>query len=563
MAGRAVAAGRLDLLHDHCRGGQAQPAAAILFRDQRGEEAGLGERRDELGRIGALTVERAPIFARELGAEGANGLTDLCEIVVRVTNFGLGHVISNRVGALGSTSPQARLLEQASGSRSVVKTGSVRRFPGDRPAALVELYRIPRKYVAGTFERREGGAERALELLGNLVRRPAVGAMDGTNRARLIEQENLVIAHAENLAGNPLRAIRGEIDRKRRDLFRRHLLHAFDPRLFLRRLGRYRIDHACPGERRNAVRTHLEALHVERDAAGKPDDAELGRHVIGLAEIADQRRGRGHVHEGTAILLAEMRGAGPAHVEGTIEVDRQHVRPVRPAHAMEDAVAQNAGIVDQNVDAPECGERGVHDLLGILRLGDRERGGDRLASTALDLVHHLVRGRGIATGTFEARADVADDDAGALAGQQHGDGPPDAAPSAGDDRDLAGDNHPHTSSATSTMRRSFAHCSSSVSKLPSSVEAKPHWPEMHSCSSGAYFAAWSMRRLRSSLLSSLPVLVVTMPSTTSLPLGSMRSGSKPPERGSSYSMKYPCTLILSNRISCTASYPPAPMKVDL
>ena len=33
---------------------------------------------------------------------------------------------------------------------------------------------------------------------------------------------------------------------------------------------------------------------------------------------------------------------------------------------------------------------------------------------------------------------------------------------------------PHTSLATSTASFSFAHCSSSVSRLPSSVEAKPH-----------------------------------------------------------------------------------------
>src|SRR5262249_20301772 len=34
--------------------------------------------------------------------------------------------------------------------------------------------------------------------------------------------------------------------------------------------------------------------------------------------------------------------------------------------------------------------------------------------------------------------------------------------------------YPHTSSAISTMSRSFAHCSSSARILPSSVEAKPH-----------------------------------------------------------------------------------------
>ena len=35
----------------------------------------------------------------------------------------------------------------------------------------------------------------------------------------------------------------------------------------------------------------------------------------------------------------------------------QHVVPVGPAHLVEDAVAQDAGIVDQNVDATEGVER--------------------------------------------------------------------------------------------------------------------------------------------------------------------------------------------------------------
>ena len=43
---------------------------------------------------------------------------------------------------------------------------------------------------------------------------------------------------------------------------------------------------------------------------------------------------------------------------------------------------------------------------------------------------------------------------------------------------------PQTSRATSTHRRSFAHCCSSVSRLPSSVLAKPHCGLSASCSSG-------------------------------------------------------------------------------
>src|SRR5215217_5765826 len=39
--------------------------------------------------------------------------------------------------------------------------------------------------------------------------------------------------------------------------------------------------------------------------------------------------------------------------------------------------------------------------------------------------------------------------------------------------------HPQTSSANSTIMRSFAHCSSSARIFPSSVEAKPHWGDRH------------------------------------------------------------------------------------
>src|SRR5262249_15828683 len=95
-----------------------------------------------------------------------------------------------------------------------------------------------------------------------------------------------------------------------------------------------------------------------------------------------------------------------------------------------------------------------------------------------------------------------------------------------------------TSSASSTIMASFAHCSSSARTLPSSVEAKPHCGDRHSWSRATYFVASSIRRLMSSLFSSLPLFDVTRPITTCLrPLGTKRSGSKPPARSVSYSRK--------------------------
>src|SRR4051795_5483635 len=100
---------------------------------------------------------------------------------------------------------------------------------------------------------------------------------------------------------------------------------------------------------------------------------------------------------------------------------------------------------------------------------------------------------------------------------------------------------PQTSSATSTIRRSLSACCSSDSTLPSTVDENPHCGDRHSWSSSTYCDASSIRRLSSSLDSSSPRLVVTRPSTTTLPFGTNRSGSKPPERASSHSMKKPST----------------------
>ena len=68
----------------------------------------------------------------------------------------------------------------------------------------------------------------------------------------------------------------------------------------LRRLGGDRGDHPAPGERRDAVRAHVEPLHVERDRLRQRGEPELRRGVVRLADVADQAGGGGHVDVGAA-----------------------------------------------------------------------------------------------------------------------------------------------------------------------------------------------------------------------------------------------------------------------
>ena len=53
---------------------------------------------------------------------------------------------------------------------------------------------------------------------------------------------------------------------------------------------------------------------------------------------------------------------------------------VDDAHAMEDAVAQDAGVVDDAVDAAEVVDRRLDDAFGAGRIGDAVAVGDGLAA---------------------------------------------------------------------------------------------------------------------------------------------------------------------------------------
>src|SRR5215510_10250161 len=96
---------------------------------------------------------------------------------------------------------------------------------------------------------------------------------------------------------------------------------------------------------------------------------------------------------------------------------------------------------------------------------------------------------------------------------------------------------PHTLLAVSTTNLSLRHCSSSVSRLPSIVEAKPHWGLRARFSSGTYLLASSMRLLSWSCDSSSGSLLLMSPSTTVLSRGTKRKGSNVPARSDSYSSR--------------------------
>src|SRR5262249_50410547 len=115
--------------------------------------------------------------------------------------------------------------------------------------------------------------------------------------------------------------------------------------------------------------------------------------------------------------------------------------------------------------------------------------------------------------------------------------------------------------ATSATSSSLRTCtSSSVRLAPGRVEENPHWVEMPSRSSPVYLAASCTRAVISAGSSSLVVLLEIRPRTIALSSGALASGSKDPERSSSYSRRNTSKLVRRENIaSAVVSYPPAPI----
>src|SRR5215510_5986689 len=87
-----------------------------------------------------------------------------------------------------------------------------------------------------------------------------------------------------------------------------------------------------------------------------------------------------------------------------------HRVPFLLVHVGEHAVAEDAGIVDENVELAEAIDRLLDHRLGPPSVADIMRIGDRLAAGLLDGVRHLACRRGIAASAVDAGTDVVDND---------------------------------------------------------------------------------------------------------------------------------------------------------
>ncbi len=148
--------------------------------------------------------------------------------------------------------------------------------------------------------------------------------------------------------------------------------------------------------------------------------------------------------------LHHVAGGGLRGEEGPLEVHVEDEVVVLLADLEERLADLDAGVVDEDVEAPEGGDGGADEALGLR--GDADVGAERdgLPAQLLDLRRDGAR--------FVLLAVVVHGHVGALAREAQGDGLADAARAAGDEGGLAFESHrvpPSVSSGARSLVRSL------------------------------------------------------------------------------------------------------------
>ena len=142
--------------------------------------------------------------------------------------------------------------------------------------------------------------------------------------------------------------------------------------------------------------------------------AQFRHAVVGLAKVAVNASRRGGENQPAVARFFHVGPGGVGYLERAFDVDLINQIPVVFGHLVEAFVPQDAGIVDDDVDAAEIVHRGLDDLVAI---GNGIVVGNGFATGSNDFVHHQISGSFAGAFTKSAATQVVDHDLGTAAGE--------------------------------------------------------------------------------------------------------------------------------------------------
>ena len=147
------------------------------------------------------------------------------------------------------------------------------------------------------------------------------------------------------------------------------------------------LGHAASGDGSNDVADNVVLETLLGQGLGEANQGQLGGGVVGLAKVSEQAGGGGGVDDTAILLLPEVGPGGAGALVGALDVDLVDEVPVLVGHVLEADVAQDACVVEEDVDAAESRDGGLDDALAVL---DAVVVGDGLAAGSLDLVDDQI-----------------------------------------------------------------------------------------------------------------------------------------------------------------------------
>src|SRR5260370_23963605 len=310
-----------------------------------------------------------------------------------------------------------------------------------------------------------------------------------THPPRLVDAER-VADHSDHLAAHGLGIIRGRPgDRGGRVAG----IHAVERLVVLGVLhldvGHGLADHPGDAAGPDAVGPYPVARQLEAGDDGHGGDPGVRRAVVDLAGLAREPGARDGVDDGRAGLAtlfglgAPVRRGVVHRVPGPVQVDLHDGVEVLGAHREHHSVAEDTGVVDQDVETTEVFEGGADDVSGTLEVSDAAVVGDGLAATRRDHVDYVVGDALAAAAVARHRAaEVVDDDLRAVLREEDGLASADAVSGAGDDRHLAvEDPHlrafppPLKTDAGVTVSRWRTRRSNTSDRRSTRAEERPQW----------------------------------------------------------------------------------------
>src|SRR5690606_37207080 len=133
------------------------------------------------------------------------------------------------------------------------------------------------------------------------------------------------------------------------------------------------FGHAGAAGGGNGVDEDVVLAAFNGQGAGQTIEAELGHAVVGLTEVAVDAGGGGGEDDAPEVLFLHLVPGSMGNLVGTFHMDLVDQIPVGIGHLGETLVAQDAGVVDDNVHATEVVHGALDDLVTVnhaVRVGD-------------------------------------------------------------------------------------------------------------------------------------------------------------------------------------------------